>query len=426
MRGRVHAAEVSVSGEGVVTALTNGTATITVTATGSGDGFGTTTLQAQVSVTVIDALPPVYLGISAGAHGTCAWAASGAMYCWGDNASGQLGDGTRIHRRTPSRVVLASGQAIVDVSLWQNYGCAAAADGAAWCWGNNGAGQIGDGTTSQRDAPARVVMPAGVAFHNVTTDVLHGCGVAISGALYCWGANGSGRLGDGTTLSRSVPTPVAAPAGLVFTHIGAGSARTCARTDEGELYCWGANTAGMLGDGTTENRSAPTRVQTPPGLSFLNVDVGAEHSCAVTTTGAVYCWGRNSFGELGDGTTTNRLTPVPVTAPSGVTFVRVAAGLSVTCAITSTGAVYCWGANGFGNLGDGTTTNRATPTLVATPEGVSFVDVSVGQAHSCAVASTGAAWCWGNNTNRQLGDGTFTNRHTPTLVALPGANIPLN
>jgi len=188
--------------------------------------------------------------------------------------------------------------------------------------------------------------------------------VTTSGAAYCWGSNAFGQLGDGTTTQRLVPTPVAG--GLTFTAVSAGWWHTCGITTSGAAYCWGNN--GFLGDGTNTGRLVPTPVA--GGLTFTTLSAGPGETCGVTTSGAAYCWGYNAFGQLGDGTTANRLIPTPVAG--GLTFTAVSAGVEVetghACGVTPGGAAYCWGAsNGAGALGDGTTTDRLVPTLVAFP-----------------------------------------------------------
>src|SRR5207247_1488086 len=155
---------------------------------------------------------------------------------------------------------------------------------------------------------------------------------------------------------------------------------------------------------------------TPP---FAAVSAGGLHTCGLTAAGVAYCWGYNGFGQLGDGTTTDRSTPVLVAAPAGVSFAAVSAGLRHTCGLTAAGAAYCWGWNASGQLGDGTTTSRPSPVLVAAPAGVSFAAVRADYSYTCGLTAAGAAYCWGDNTSGQLGDGTTTSRSGPVLVAAP-------
>ena len=266
-------------------------------------------------------------------------------------------------------------------------------------------------------ATARITLddasPPGVAYKQISTGELFTCAVTTTGAAKCWGYNYYGQLGDGTTTDRLTPVTVTGLASGVAT-ISAGDNHTCAVTTTGAAKCWGINTFGKLGDGTTTNRLTPVTVS---GLTsgVASITAGNLHTCAVTTTGAAKCWGNNGSGELGDGTTTNRITP---TAVSGLTsgVARITAGDSDTCAVTTAGAAKCWGNNGTGQLGDGTTTNRLTPTAVSgLTSGVASITASYW--HTCAVTITGAAKCWGDNTYGELGDGTTTDRLTPTAVS---------
>src|SRR5207253_560701 len=245
----------------------------------------------------------------------------------------------------------------------------------------------------------------------------HSCALRASGVAYCWGDNGNGQLGDGTTTQRLVPTPVAGS--LTFSSLSAGGAlETCGVTPAGAAYCWGNNAYGQLGDGTTTERLVPTAVA--GGLTFASVTAGDFFTCAVTTSGAAYCWGAG--GYIGDGTTTQRL--VPTSVAGGLTFasVNAAAGTGFTntaysCGVTTSGDAYCWGYNTFGTLGDGTTTQRLVPNTVA--GGLTFADVRAGGNHTCGVTTRGAAYCWGLNGNGELGDGTTTERLVPMPVSFP-------
>jgi len=357
---------------------------------------------------------PPFAAVSAGGLHTCGLTAAGVAYCWGYNGFGQLGDGTTTDRSTPVLVAAPAGVSFAAVSAGLRHTCGLTAAGVAYCWGYNGFGQLGDGTTTDRSTSVRVA--GGVSFATVSAGEGHTCGVTAAGAAYCWGDNFFGELGDGTTTSRSSPVLVAAPAGVSFATVSAGSGHTCGVTAAGAAYCWGWNASGQLGDGPTTSRSSPVLVAAPAGVSFAAVRADYSYTCGLTAAGAAYCWGDNTSGQLGDGTTTSRSGPVLVAAPAGVSFAAVSGGAEVfhTCGVTAAGAAYCWGDNFFGQLGDGTTTNRSSPVLVV--GGVSFAAVSAGWRHTCGVTAAGAAYCWGDNTSGQLGDGTTTQRLTPVRV----------
>src|SRR2546426_3567926 len=227
--------------------------------------------------------------------------------------------------------------------------------------------------------------------------------------------------GSGYTLSASAAGLSGATSSqfavtLTFTAVTAGDAHTCGVTAGGAAYCWGFNSSGQLGDGTTTDRLTPVLVQPPTGVSFAAVTAGRLHTCGVTAAGTAYCWGGNGFGQLGDGTAMTRLTPVPV-AP-GVSFAAVDAGDFHTCGVTAAGT-YCWGGNGSGQLGDGSTMTRLTPVLVAAPAGVSFAAVTAGAAHTCGATAAGGAYCWGANGSGQLRHGAKTAGVTPGRLAAP-------
>src|SRR2546425_1045671 len=222
---------------------------------------------------------------------------------------------------------------------------------------------------TNRSSPVLVQAPAGVSFAAGAGGDWHpgGLGTGLSAAAYCWGGNGSGQLGDGTTTTnRLTPVLVLAPAGVSFAAVTGGAAHTCGLTTglSAAAYCWGGNGSGQLGDGTKTNQLTPVLVQAPAGVAFAAVPAGAARPGGVTAAGAAYCWGDNGFGQLGDGTTTSQSSPVLVQAPPGVSFAAVTGGVADTCGVTAAGIAYCWGRNLEGQLGDGTTTDRLTPVRV--------------------------------------------------------------
>jgi alpha-tubulin suppressor-like RCC1 family protein len=241
----------------------------------------------------------------------------------------------------------------------------------------------------------------------------HTCAVlARTGGLQCWGYNNAGQLGDETAAGFRLSPVFVKRLMSGVTAAAAGGGHTCALTSAGGLKCWGDNSVGQLGDGTITDRRTPVDVR---GLTrgVVRVNAGVNHTCAGISTGRVKCWGSNLFGQLGDGTAVDRLTPVFVKFLGGVRV--VVAGLSHTCALVSPGGVRCWGRNNFGQLGDGTTADRSSAAfVVGLTSGVR--SIAAGKDHTCAVMNSGTAKCWGYNKYGQLGDGTTTNRPTPVDV----------
>ena len=271
-------------------------------------------------------------------------------------------------------------------------------------------------------------------FQYLSGGLAHTVGLSNSGQIYAWGLNDYGQLGDGTTANKSIPTLISFPAGETIKDVVAGQYHTFAVTTNGRVYAWGRNDYGQLGDGTKTNRSTPTLIsftnlnELNDGETIRNVVADQEHSFAVTNTGRVYSWGRNNSGQLGDNTLVDNSNPTLILFPAGETMRNVAAGLGHSLAVTTTGQVFAWGRNAVGQLGDGTTTDRPTPTLISFPginefnNGETIRDVVAGNDYSHAVTTTGRVYSWGSNFNGKLGDGTTTNKSTPTLILFPGIN----
>ncbi len=349
--------------------------------------------------------------VAVGADHTCALTSVGGVKCWGDNSHGALGDGTATDRYAPVDVSgLRSG--VQAIATGDYFSCALTDEGGVKCWGFNRFGQLGDGTTRDRHTPVAVAgLARGVAA--VAAGSAHACALTSAGAVRCWGYNGLGALGDGTTISRRRPVDVTGLSSGV-TAITAGLDYTCALTTAGGVECWGDNSFGKLGDGTATDRYTPVDVVgLTSGAAAVSGSDARGHTCALTTAGGVKCWGNNTFGELGDGTANTRHTPVGVSGlASGA--VAVSAGGFYTCAVTSADGVACWGDNSDGALGDGTTTDHSTPADVSRLTGVAAV--AAGLSHTCAVTSSGGVRCWGNNAFGELGDGTTSDRLAPVNV----------
>lgn len=396
-----------------------------------------------------EALGPFGPAVATGELHTCSVGSIGVR-CWGANQYGQLGDGSTIGHPAPEEVVgLATG--IVAISAGQWHTCALTNSGGAKCWGLNSLGQLGNGmspspspssTPSPTESPTETPTPGGptptftntpvptptggaglppetypVDVTGLSSGVLalaaggrHTCALVSGGDVKCWGDNSFGQLGDGTTTSRPAPGSVVGLADVV-TAITAGNNHTCAVLADGGVQCWGANYGGQLGDGTTTSRSIPADVV---GLAAgVAIEAGSGHTCAVLDNGLINCWGLNFSGQLGDGTLVGQTSPVEVSGLSGVE--EVSAANSHTCALAAGGTTSCWGSNSSGQLGTGTTLDSPVPVEV---EGLiaPSLGLSTGGAHSCAVTRIATIRCWGTNTSGQIGDGTGIDRAIATDV----------
>jgi alpha-tubulin suppressor-like RCC1 family protein len=354
--------------------------------------------------------------LAAGWYHTCGLAAGGAAYCWGSDSAGQLGDGTTTDRKTPTPVV--GGLAFASLTLGPRHTCGLTAGGTAYCWGDNIGGALGDGTTSDRHTATPVA--GGLVFANLTAGLDYTCGLVPGGAAYCWGDNSQGQLGDGTTISRSTPTPVIG--GIVFASLTA-QATTCGLTPGGAAYCWGGNTFGELGDGTMTDRHTPTPIA--GGLVFASLTGSSDFRCGLTTGGPGYCWGANAYGELGDGTwADNPITPKKMGGL--LVFASLWPGGNHDCGLTAAGTAYCWGDNDYGEVGDGKVGNgttgpgsRGVVLPVPVSNGLTFASLASGFFHTCGLTVAHAVYCWGYNFYGQLGDSTTTDRSVPTPAIKP-------
>ena len=355
--------------------------------------------------------------LAAGVYHTCGESSDDKIYCWGANGSGRLGDGSTLDRSTPVAVQIPAGVTLSGVSAGGAHTCANASNGSVYCWGSNSFGQVGDGTTSARNTPVAVQAPAGVALSGVSAGGNHTCANGSDGKVYCWGYNSLGQVGDSTNTTRYTPVAVKAPEGVSLSGVAAGAGHSCAEGSNGQLYCWGSNNSGRLGDGTNTNSPAPVAVLAPSGVTLTGVSTRDNFTCAQGSDGKVYCWGNNVAGRLGDGTTTEHWTPVAVQAPAGVSLSAVSAGSGHACANGSNGKVYCWGTGLFGRIGNGSTGNSLIPAAVSVSEGVTLSGVTSGGYHSCAVSAAGPAYCWGQSQWGRLGDGRTSDSSVPVFVA---------
>lgn len=381
--------------------------------------------------------PARFVSISAGTYHTCAVSTFFEAYCWGDNRSSQTGtpSATQQYTLTPTKVpqgAMPVGVKVRQVAAGRDHSCAVGSDAKVYCWGNNANGQLGTGDNTSSSAPVAVLqgaIPAGVTAQQVFTSGDGGtatsCLIGSDAWLYCWGAGANGKLGNGGTANALTPVALqrgVIPAGAVIKSASIGGFTACAIASNDQVYCWGLNSLGQLGNGTTGGSQAtPVAVSqgARPNLQANEIQTSGYHACVIGTDSKPYCWGNNGGGRLGDNSTTSRTTPVAV-SQGAVPTTAFAKALDVsddnTCMLGTNGKMYCWGTNTYSRLGDNTTTDRLTPIEVlqgARPSGMVSSGITTGLDHTCVLAADGTAYCWGRNNYSQVGSSS-------QVVADPG------
>ena len=385
------------------------------------------------------------LSIAAGAYHTCAIASDNQAYCWGSDSNGQIGNGaTTGDQGSPVAVVTSgvlSGKTITSLSSGGNHTCSIASDNLAYCWGVDVNGELGNGATTGDQVNPVAVDTSGVlsgkTVMSISAAYAHTCVVSSDYQTYCWGIDSVGQLGNDTSLTSQASPAVVNIGGALFgktiLSISAGTTHTCVIASDNQAYCWGTDTSGDLGNGaTTGNQASPVAVDTSgvlSGKTILSISAGNTHTCVIASDNLAYCWGGDSYGQLGNGATTgNQASPVAVDtsgALSGKTILSISASDFHTCVIASDNLPYCWGNDGSGQLGNGATTgDQVSPVAVDTSgalSGKTILSISAGDYHTCAIASDNLAYCWGDDSSGRLGDGPATGSQTsPVAVDTSG------
>ncbi|MEY4226308.1 MAG: hypothetical protein RL190_1065, partial [Actinomycetota bacterium] len=309
---------------------------------------------------------------------------SGSVKCWGEGFHGQLGNGATANQNTPVDVVATGGSGtltdITQIAAGSYHTCALTTSGSVKCWGYGYYGQLGNGATANQNTPVDVVATGGSGtltdVTSITAGGYHTCALTTSGGAKCWGESFFGQLGNNDTTNQNTPVDVVATGGTGtltdITQITAGGIHTCALTTSSGAKCWGSGLSGRLGNGATANQNTPVDVVATGGSGTLTnitqITAGGSHTCALTTSGSVKCWGHGASGQLGNNDTTNLNTPVDVVATGGTgtltNITQITAGNTHTCALTTSGSVKCWGHGASGQLGSNDTANQTAPVNV--------------------------------------------------------------
>ena len=367
--------------------------------------------------------------IAAGAYHTCALVSNGTVNCWGNNQVGQLGTNGPGLASVPVRITegALANKTVIQIAAGANHNCALISDGTVACWGENLQGQLGLGNTTNSNIPVEVTggSLAGKQVIQISAGAMHTCAVIADGTVACWGDNYFGQLGTSDNTNSTVPVTITggAVSNKTVKTISAGGLHTCALLSDGTVACWGYNQFGLLGNGDTNNSNTPLAVTGGALTNKTVTDVVAlgNHTCALISDGTTSCWGRNNYGQLGTGDTTDRNTPVAVTggALTNKTVTSLTKnGAYNTCAVVSNGTVSCWGHNNNGQLGTGDTTDSKSPEAVTggTIANKRIRQISSGPHHTCALVTDGTISCWGWNFSGQLGTGNTNNSNTPVAV----------
>ncbi len=407
-----------------------GRTALAITTTGRLYAWGNNESRAIGDLTSVNKSSPVLVSgpaatswslVSVGAH-VLATTSQGRLYAWGNNFYGELGiltGGLGSYVSSPLLVSGPAGASWVSLSAggqpnYNNFSLGITTTGQLYGWGYNGTGSLGDLTTVNKSSPVLVSGPAATSWSAIANSWQHSLAISTTGRLYAWGANAYGQLGDLTSVNKSSPVLVSGPAATSWSAIAASPFyESIALNSSNQLYFWGSNDAGYVPIG----QSSPVQIGTS---SWSAVGTGASFSVGITTEGRLYAWGSNSSGQLGDLTTVDKSSPVLVSGPAATSWSLVTGGVHFALAVTNAGRLYAWGNNFYGTLGDTTTVGKSSAVLVSGPASTSWTSISA-DLHVLAVSTQGRLYAWGYNGQGQLGDLTTVNKSSPVLVSGPAA-----
>ncbi len=380
-----------------------------------------------VAVTVDVARPAARLAtdrVALGDEHTCVIKDDGTVWCFGGNSDYQLGNSSYLSSDSTTPVQIAGfgvGRTAVKIAAGERHTCALLDNGTVWCWGYNGSNELGSGGGTQAN-PVQVPLGLGVTASDVFAGGRVSCALTSDNRLTCWGQNHKGQIGNGTTQVNGGVAPTAVsniPTSFVPSQVDPGGRHVCAAATSGAVWCWGDDDRHQLGTAADGAIAVNVPGQADTVTNAASVATGLEYSCAVGADNTVACWGRNQLGQLGRGSVTPATSAAPTAVTVGAPVAKVAAGKAFACALTTAGAVWCWGDNVAGQVGDANAASPRTSAVQVSGLGGRAVDVVAGGSHACAVLSTGDVRCWGDNSFGQLGmgGGDYGNRDAPATVA---------
>ena len=343
------------------------------------------------------------------------------LWTWGYAGFGQLGDNTTTSKSTPV-TTLSGGSNWKQVSAGRNHIAAIKTDGTLWTWGHGTYGQLGDTTATNKSTPVTTFV-GGTNWKQVSSSYNHCAAIKTDGTLWTWGRGDSGQLGNDISFDNK-STPVTTFAGGTnWKQVSSGSHHTVAIKTDGTLWTWGSGGYGRLGDNTVTDKKTPVTTFAG-GTNWKQVSAGYRHSAAIKTDGTLWTWGRGTLGQLGDNTVTDKSTPV-TTFAGGTNWKQVSTGGAFggghCAAIKTDGTLWTWGRGTYGQLGDNTTTEKSTP-VTTFAGGTNWKQVSSGRSHCAAIKTDGTLWTWGQGGSGRLGDNTTTNKSTPVTTFAGGTN----
>ncbi len=358
-----------------------------------------------------------WTSVALGDGHTCGIKSDSTLWCWGKNTNGQVGDGTTVDKNTPTEV--SGGGAWTSVAVSPYYSvCGIKSDSSLWCWGKNNFGQLGDGTTADKNVPTVVTG----TWKSISITGEHSCGIKSDNTLWCWGNNQYGRLGDGTATNRSSPVNISV--GLTWEKVYAAGYNTCGIRSGGTLVCWGDGPYSENGNNVYADQYSPVGVN--GGGTWKDVSLTGGHVCAIKSDDTVWCWGDDGYGQVGNNAALAG-QPIPTAISTGGAWSQIQtfwgwwtslsgsnAEGSHSCALKSDGTIWCWGRNNYGQLGNNTTSNKAIPTTLN--GGGTWSKMSTMSTHACGIKSDSTLWCWGKNAAGEVGDATTVTKTVPTAI----------